>query len=281
MTVVAEMSGTVEAVRIEAIRLADFLTGMDPNDWSQGSACPEWEVGDVVAHLTQGANAWVDFIGRALERDPGPPPGHQSLQPGDRGSEVTAQRAIEMRQSQGKQELLSSFSNSYDQLYRQLLQLKPEDWELPCFHRRGQSTIHEMVARRVQELAIHGWDIRSVFDPAHQLSDTAVPVVVGLAHRWLNSTFIPSAHANVPARYRFDISGPAPVLEDVVVYQNRFEVEATSNSPAEVTFSGSGNDYLLVIYGRLSITGARDTGNLKIDGPLEQAALFNTWFRGV
>jgi hypothetical protein len=66
-----------------------------------------------------------------------------------------------------------------------------------------------------------------------------------------------------------------------VVYQDRFELEASSSGPAEVTFRGSGNDYLLLIYGRLSVRGADNNSNLEIDGSLEQAALFNTWFRGV
>lgn len=281
MITAPEMTTTIEAVRTEAAGLADFLKEMDAGAWLQDSACPEWKVGDVVAHLAQGATAWTDFISRALEGDANPPAGQQWLRPGERGSDVTARRAIEQRHIQGEQELLDSYNSGYDRLNELLQHLKPEDWELPCFHRRGPSTIHEMVARRVQELAIHGWDIRSAFDPSRQLSETAVKVIVSLVHRWLSSTYSPRAHAHAPVRFRFDISGPAPVNEDVVVYPDRYEVEAPGVDPAEVTFSGSGNDYLLLIYGRLSFTGTRDIGSLKIDGSMEQAVLFSTWFRGV
>ena len=276
-----EMTMTIEAVQTESAGLANFLKGLDADDWLKVSACPEWQVGDIVAHLAQGGHSWIEYIGRALAGNTTPPPGQQSLRPGDRGSEATAQRAIEQHQSQSKQELLDSYNSGYDQLYQLMLELKPEDWELPCFHRRALSSIHEMVARRVQELAIHGWDIRSTFDSSYQLSEPAIGVIVGLAHRWFTSTFSPQADANTPVRYRFDMSGPAPVLEDVVVYQDRFELEASSSGPAEVTFRGSGNDYLLLIYGSLSVRGADNNSNLEIDGSLEQAALFNTWFRGV
>ena len=276
-----EMTRTIEAVRTESAGLAAFLKGLAADDWVRVSACPEWKVGDVVAHLAQGGHSWIEYIDRAMSGNTTPPPGQQLLGPGDRGSEATAQRAIEQSQSQSKQELLDAYNRGYDQLYQLMLDLKPEDWELPCFHRRALSSIHEMAARRVQELAIHGWDIRSAFDSSHQLSESAIGVIVGLAHRWFASTFSPQADANTPVRYRFDISGTGTVLEDVVVYQDRFEVEAPSSGPAEVTFSGSGNDYLLFIYGRLSVRGADNASNLEINGSLEQAALFNTWFRGV
>jgi hypothetical protein len=48
-----------------------------------------------------------------------------------------------------------------------------------------------------------------------------------------------------------------------------------------VTFRGSGNDYLLLIYGRLNISEPKAIKHFEIDGPKEQAELFNTWFRGV
>lgn len=281
MITLPEMSQTIEAVRTEAEALADFLKGLGAEDWSRDSACAEWKAGDVVAHLAQGATTWTELITRARAGDASPPPGQQALRPGDRGSQITAQRAIEQRQSQGPGELLSAFASGYEQLDRLLQELKPEDWELPCFHRRGVVTIRDMVARRVQELAIHGWDIRSAFEPGHQISEPAVAVVAGMAHIWLTNTFCPNAHADAPVRYRFEISGPTRVMEDVVVYPDRFELGPVSTGPAEVTFQASGSDYLLLIYGRLDLSSPETASRVQINGSKEQAVLFNTWFRGV
>ena len=66
-----------------------------------------------------------------------------------------------------------------------------------------------------------------------------------------------------------------------MVYQDRFEVGTPGGGSADVTFTGPGSDYLLLIYGRLRFTGEDDSGDLEIDGSIQQAALFNTWFRGV
>jgi hypothetical protein len=138
-----------------------------------------------------------------------------------------------------------------------------------------------MVARRVQELAIHGWDIRSVFDPDHQLSESAVPVIVSLAHLWLANAFSPNAHGVTPVRYRFEISGPTPIQEDIVVHPDRMEIENIGAAPANVTVRGTANDYLLLIYGRLDITDPDVAYRLEIDGSREQAELFSVWFPGV
>ncbi|HEU0021890.1 MAG TPA: hypothetical protein VFR55_09500 [Dehalococcoidia bacterium] len=176
---------------------------------------------------------------------------------------------------------MTSYLTGYDQLDQVLQGIRPQDWDLPCFHRRGDVTIRDMVARRVQELAIHGWEIRSAFDPGHQLSESAVPVIVSLAHLWLANAFCPNAHRVTPVRYRFEIPGVSPVQEDLVVYPDRIEIEKIGDRPANVTVKGSANDYLLLIYGRLKITDPETTDRFEIDGSREQAELFSTWFQGV
>ena len=48
-----------------------------------------------------------------------------------------------------------------------------------------------------------------------------------------------------------------------------------------VTFRCHTGDYLLLVYGRLPLDRAVDTGRLEIEGNREQAFLFNTLFQGV
>jgi uncharacterized protein (TIGR03083 family) len=51
----------VTLVRTEAERLQDYLGTLSPAAWHHASACAGWEVGDVVAHVTRGAEAYVMF----------------------------------------------------------------------------------------------------------------------------------------------------------------------------------------------------------------------------
>src|SRR5690349_10405450 len=122
------MTEVVALIRAEAAQLQDFLAGLHSAEWSSPSACAGWTVGDVVAHLTQGARTWSEAITRARAGDFNPPPGQPPLRPGERGSAATAQRAIDFRQGLGDAALLQAFGSDYQRLHQVLVTLQPEDW---------------------------------------------------------------------------------------------------------------------------------------------------------
>src|SRR5712691_12851666 len=275
------MTEMIALISTEASDLQDFLASLDTEAWSRPSACAGWTVGDVLAHLTQGANTWSATITRAIAGDANPPPGEQTLRPGERGSEATAQRAITFRQGMGEAALLNVFADGYQRLHQVLLGLQAEDWDKPCFHRRGVLSTRDYVGLRLQELVVHGWDIHSAFDAAATVSERPLPVLVGLAQRWLSNTFRPTPSLSAPVRYRFDVSGPAPVRQDILVSQDRFQIEPVTDSGADVTFCCHTGDYILLVYGRLPLDRAVDTGRLELAGNRGQALLFNTPFQGV
>jgi len=104
------MAEMIDLMSFEASQLWDFMARLDTEKWSRPSACAGWTVGDVLAHLTQGARTWSASITRAVAGDANPPAGEQTLRPGERGSEATAQRAIAFRQGMGEAELLHAFA---------------------------------------------------------------------------------------------------------------------------------------------------------------------------
>jgi len=181
----------------------------------------------------------------------------------------------------GEAALRQAFVSDYQRLHQVLLDLQSEDWNKPCFHRRGVLPICDYVGLRLQELAIHGWDIRTAFDDTTTLSERSLPVLVGLAQRWLSNTFHPVPSLSVPVRYRFDVSGPAPLRQDVLLSQDSFHLMPAADSGADVTFRCHTGDYILLVYGRLPLDRAIDTGRLAMEGNREQAFLFNTLFQGV
>ena len=277
-TAISEM---MDVLSFEASQLWDFMARLGQDGWSRPSACTGWTVGDVLAHLTQGASAWCATITRAVAGDAHPPPGEQMLRPGERGSEVTAQRAIAFRQGMEETELLNAFADGYQHLRAVLLGLQPGDWDKPCYHRRGILPTREYVGLRLQELTIHGWDIRSAFNKAATLSERPLPALLGVAQWWLSNTFRPVPHLAVPIRYRFDVPGPVSVRQDVLVSQDSFQREPVTDRGADVTFRCTTGNYLLFVYGRLRLDQAVDTGRLEVEGNRQQATLFTTLFQGV
>ena len=275
------MTEVMTLISAEASQLQDFLANLGPEEWSRPSACAGWTVGDVVAHLTQGARTWSAAVTRAIAGDCNPPPGQPPLRPGERGSAATAQRAIDFRQEIGQAALVQAFGSDYEQLHQVLLGMQSEDWYKPCFHRRGVLPIRDYVGLRLQELVIHGWDMHTAFDEAAALAERPLPVLLGLAQRWLSNTFHPIPHLTAPVRYRFDVSGPAPLQQDVLVSQDSFHLVPVADIDADVTFRCNTGNYLLLVYGRLPLDRAMDTGRLAIAGKREQAFLFPTLFQGV
>jgi uncharacterized protein (TIGR03083 family) len=268
-------------INAEASHLRDFMASRPLEAWSKPSACAGWSVGDVFAHLSQGSRTWCASLTRAMAGDATPPPGEQPLRPGERGSEATAQRAMAFHREQGASGLLHAFTDGYQALHDVLGTLQVEDWDKPCYHRRGGMPVRDYVGIRLQELTIHGWDMRSAFDAAATLSEAPLPVVVGMAQRWLGNTFRPTPHLTTPLRYRFDVSGPVPVQHDVLVSQNGFRIEPIADCGADVTCRCTTGDYILLIYGRLPLDQAVHTARLEIGGDQAQAALFPTLFQGV
>jgi hypothetical protein len=67
----------------------------------------------------------------------------------------------------------------------------------------------------------------------------------------------------------------------VQVSQDGFAVEPVTGQEADVTFRCMMGDYLLLIYGRLHLDQAVDTGRLTIEGNRRHAALFTVLFQGI
>ncbi len=164
-----QTSNLVQTVTGEASRLGNFLSGLDAQTWVSDSTCEGWTIEDVVAHLAGSASGWAATITRAVAGDAGPPEGGSFLPAGERGSHPTGEAARASRQQSGPQ-LLDMFTTRHASL-RQLLEgLTEQDWDKPCFHRRGALPVSGYLGIQIQELVLHGWDIRWGLDSAAQLS---------------------------------------------------------------------------------------------------------------
>ena len=275
----SQTSRLIETVTGEASRLRDFLSGMDAQTWTSDSTCDGWTIEDVVAHLAGGAGGWANSITRAVAGDAGPPEGQSFLPPGERASHPTGQAARASRQQSGTQ-LLDAFTAGHDRLRKVLEDLGDEDWDKPCFHRRGALSVKDFLGIQVQELTLHGWDIRSGLDHAAELWEEPLPLMAGLVPRWLRTAFTPGLDLPTPVRYRFDVPSPVAVHEDLLVNGDSYQGGQSGPEQADVVFRCSTGNYILLMFGRLQVERAVAAGRISIVGPQDQAKNFNAWFRG-
>jgi uncharacterized protein (TIGR03083 family) len=59
----------------ESEAFQEYLTALPPESWGRQSACDEWLVGDVVAHLVGNSEFYAGTVTRGLQGESSPPEG--------------------------------------------------------------------------------------------------------------------------------------------------------------------------------------------------------------
>lgn len=284
------MTAPVERLALlqaEIARITGYLQALPAQAWSCQSACEEWQVGDVVAHLTGGAEFYASNITRGLQGDTSPGPGRPPAGTGKAALVATAvaQRAIAERQSLGER-LLSTFEAANAHLVQTLASLTPANCDTPCYHPGGIVPARNFADLRLKELIMHDWDIRSGLEPEAHLSTAVLPVILGtvaesLASGSLRWAFWPGERLAQPVRYRFVLTDADVPPPDVVVQGDSLRLEPAGESHADVTLQGDTETYVLCMYGRLQLADAIATGRLHVSGDQALATALSQWFKGI
>ena len=129
-----------------------------------------------MAHLAGGAEFFAGAIARGLQGGTAPLGGWRPAGSANaaQAAEMIAQSARALRQRAGDQ-LLATFDTANDHLNQVFAGLRPQDWESPCYHPWRIIPARQFVDLRLQELALHGWDIQSCLEPSAHLSPACLP----------------------------------------------------------------------------------------------------------
>src|SRR5215472_17272902 len=89
----------VKVLQSESERIKQYLHALPPEALSKPSACTQWQVQDVIAHLVGVAETYANSVSRGLQGDTGPLPGRLPAGQATAASQAegTAQRSIEAR----------------------------------------------------------------------------------------------------------------------------------------------------------------------------------------
>lgn len=275
-----EIARRVSLIQGLAERLKEFLGTLPTEAWELPSACELWQVRDVVAHLTGGVERQIESMTRGLRGDASPPPAFVPMD-GATMAAHNARRDIVLRERLGE-ELLATFATRYDQLGELLAKFGPQDWVKPCWHaRRGVLPARGYVDLRIQELAVHDWDIRWAIEPEPHLNPESVRLLLEAASTWLGMSFRPGPRLSSPLVYRFEVTGWPSLRHLVVVAGDSFRVIPRSEAEANVVLRCDPETYLLLVCGRLRAAGAVAEGRLAVAGDALLAEQFQEWFKGL
>ena len=275
-----EMARRVSLIHGLAERLKKLLGTLPTEGWELPSACELWQVRDVVAHLTGGAERQIESMGRGLRGDASPSPTFAPMDVATMSAH-NARRDVALRERLGE-ELLAAFVARYDQLGELLARFGPQDWEKGCWHaRRGVMPAREYLDLRIQELAVHDWDIRWAIEPEPHLDPDSVPLLLEMVPTWLGMSFRPGPRLPSPLVYRFEIMGWPSRRHLVVVEGDAFQVTPGSEGQADVVLRCDAETYLLWAYGRLSTADAVAQGRLAMAGDIQLSEQFQERFKGL
>jgi uncharacterized protein (TIGR03083 family) len=278
----------VPIVHTEAESLAQFLETLSADDWQRPSACELWAIRDVVAHLIWAANFYTDTVSRGMQGDISQP---VDRPPGN-APELAAmptyfhQQMLKMRGRVGAQ-LVPTFRASYQSLSHLMLGLSLQEWEMPCAffrHYGGQQPAKTFLFLIIQELVIHGWDIRSRFDEAATLAvESLPPLIERIPNRFPRmpglSQFPIDTDRWPLVRYRFALEADGAMRYDMVAEGGKARMEPSGKEPADVTLHCDRATFVLMMYKRLTLDPAVAQSRVAIEGDHTLAAVLDQWLK--
>ena len=270
----------VELVKTLVNGIHTRVASLSPEQLARPSACADWQVHDVLSHLIGGAERQADSMRRGRAGDSGPAPGFTPMD-STAMSATNAQRDIQRREQLGGG-LLAAYDAAYADLQREIDAIGPNDWETPCWHlRRGAISAADYLELRIQELAIHDWDMRHGLEDSPQLNADCVSTLLSATPKWLGMCFRPGEKLDAPVVYEFDLAPPHETSIIVRVQGDSFDLLTEEAAPERWTVCAEAPAFLLFIYGRISGREAIAANEFAITGDPALLDSFEAWFRGV
>ncbi|WP_180685830.1 maleylpyruvate isomerase N-terminal domain-containing protein [Streptomyces gossypiisoli] len=172
----------VEALRLEASRLAQAMTGVSAAEWSLPTRCVPWNVSDLLAHIRVAIARLPSMLAA-----PAPPRAEVSAveyyRPDDRFAPDTNAARIALAQDHAATQLngaalADDFNATWQQVDR-LCRSEPEGRVVRTRHGDAM-LLSEFLLTRVVEVAVHGLDLADALGREPWLTPSAADLVQDL-----------------------------------------------------------------------------------------------------
>lgn len=247
-----------------------------PEDFDRSSACPEWTVHDVLAHIRALATRYPLAVAKGLQGDVTPfwlyPLPGEDYEAADR-------REMEELRSRSGIALVTDFAAAATLLVEFFDRLAPEDQTKPAGTPRGEYQARHVPFFYIYELGIHDWDIAAAFDPSAGIRPSLAPAFARILRSRLPVLVKPpSGAAALPDQVRLALIDPQPVTWVIATSGGAYRV---SEEPAggEADLTTDLTTLALVTSGRLSGRAALDQGRWRADDQ-DRALRFGDLFAG-
>ena len=274
----------VELVATESRRLEEYLGSLYASAWHQPSKCSRWSIADVLGHLTWASDYFMATISSGMKGDISPPDDWPET--GAAGPEYfnrfIADKAIEAHKALGDG-LVQEFQARNHRLQELISSVGPDELDMPCYGPLTTRSVRLSITTRVQELAVHGWDMQASLETSTHLSPATVPLVLERMPQWfglkgLSDFRLPSTQSSA-IRLRVDTGVGAN--HDIVVTGNSCVLESAGDSAsndADVVLQCDGEEGGLLVYERVSVDSVCGDGSIQGDVTLGNE--LSSWLKG-
>jgi uncharacterized protein (TIGR03083 family) len=248
-------SRTIAALRAEHDELAAAVAALSPDQLTGPSGASEWTAAQVISHLGSGAEITLaGYRGSVGEAEPPGPDFNQSVWDRWNAMSPADQAAGWLAANSELVETLEALSADQHDAIKVKIGWLPEPLTLTSF-----------AGLRLNEVVLHGWDVRVGTDPAATLADAHAQVLAEHFAGGLNFLF--GFLGKPPA-------GGAPAV--IAIEETPFSfvldngAKFTTDAPAATAaFAGSIESAMRLVAGRLSPEhtppGVAVTGNISLD----------------
>jgi uncharacterized protein (TIGR03083 family) len=237
--------------------LVKDLLALAPEAWDGPTNCAPWRVRNLAAHIVSSGEGFVDSIRQGLAG---------SVEPGVSLDERQRRHAeLEAADVETVARALQAVTRAFDGLY---IGLQETQLSAICFHRRGNRSVRWYAAHRLAEVAFHSWDLHFSLGQEPRLDDTVATLLLPTllesnAPRTYAAGLTPQRGSG--ERYLIVVDDDPLARWLVTIDPDKLEARRGAAS-GDLTITGPASALALLIYGRLDLHAASQSGIVRADG---------------
>ena len=236
----------LKVVRKERQDFYDVIDSTDDNTWKTPTACTEWEVGDVVGHLVDVTEGYIERIGVARAKETFP----DAL--GLPGMARMLDQGAKRFRSSSRTQMIGRLKESSKKLFEIFDGLKPDQWTGELVPHVYMGPLPTMIypAFQLIDYSVHAWDMRAGLGTMKPLSDDAANTLIPYMFIVLQSTVDAEQAKGFNATWGVRISGEAGGTWKLQLKDGALTYEEASVDDCPVVFNFTPNDWVLTAYQR-------------------------------
>lgn len=248
----------------------DLVDKANDDQWRTPTACTEWEVRDIVGHMVDVTEAYLERWALARSGKDFPVAlGLQNVMPQRADDRAKSFRSVPQK------ELIARLKSSSDELFKIFDGLNAEQWtkELIPHVYMGPLPTFIYPGFQLMDYSVHGWDIRAGLGRSSALpEDEAGSLVWYMLFALLPATVDQEAAKGLDATWGVRVSGDYGGSWKVTLKDGKLTSEAASVAGCPVVFNFDASDFVLTCFQRVS--GGAAIGDQALAGRIRQL-----WFK--